>query len=147
MNAGATADEMMVAYSQDAVAHARDHFGVELDYSVDSVRAVETILARLHGAIPHGIWKLFRRPPSEDALVNLSKMYGGYLGEVMKRLRGGEWMIETGVVSPGPVICLRKGEDRVFPPAKVWKRLTNGPEDDVWMYFQVVEAMPKPAEP
>ena len=141
-----TAEDMMVAYSQDAVDHARAHFRVELDYSLESVQAVEKILAQIYDAIPRGVWKIFRRRLPQDALSGLAKMYGGYIGEVMRRRRGGNWVIETGVVSPDPAITLRNGDDRVFSPAKVWKRLTNGPEDDVWMYFQVIEGMLTPVE-
>lgn len=36
------------------------------------------------------------------------------------------------------MLCLRKGDTKIWPPAKVGKRLTNGPEDNVWMYSQVI---------
>lgn len=42
-------------------------------------------------------------------------------------------------IAPGEtVISLRKGEQRIFPPAKVQKRLVNGSEDNVWFYYQVL---------
>jgi hypothetical protein len=141
MNAEPTVADMMAAYAQDAVDHARRNFRVELDFSVESVQTVESLLRQMYDAIPRGARRLFRRGPSDDTLASLAKMYGGYVGEVMRRRRGGEWVFDMEVMPGRPVICLRKGDDRLFPPAKVHKRLTNGPEDDVWFYFQAVEGM------
>lgn len=64
-------------------------------------------------------------------------MYGGYLGEVIRRARGGEWVIDTEVAPGQQVLSLRKGDNRMFPANKVQKRLLNGSEDNVWFYFQV----------
>jgi hypothetical protein len=136
-----TVVDMMAAYAQDAVDHARQNFQTELDFSIESVRTVESILRQMYDAIPRGARRIFRRGPSEETLASLATMYGGYIGEVMRRRRGGEWVFDLEVMPGQPVICLRREDDRVFPPARVYKRLTNGPEDDVWFYFQAVEGM------
>jgi hypothetical protein len=131
---------MMTAYAQDAVDHAQAN-GVSLDYSIDSVKEVEELLATLHAAIPRGLLgRMFKRGPSEDDIAAMSKMYGGYLGEVVRRARGGEWVLDDSI-SPGEaVISLRDGDKRIFPPSKVQKRLVNGAEDNVWHYVQVFGA-------
>lgn len=36
-------------------------------------------------------------------------------------------------------IILKIGAGRVIPSGKVYKRLTNGPEDNVAFYFQVIK--------
>jgi len=84
--------------------------------------------------------RLIRRKPSVETIELLCKMYGGYIGEVFRRNFGGHWKLREDV--PGadvdvPVIavaCL--GGETFFPPARVWKRLHNGAEDDVWSYFR-----------
>ena len=134
-----TVADMMSAYAEDAVAHARSSSGVTLDYSSESVRHVEEVLEALYAAIPRGfVARLLGRGPSVDDLWTMSKMYGGYVGEVIRRAAGGEWMLDEEVVPGAGTICLRRDANRVFPPAKVHKRLTNGPEDNVWHYFRIV---------
>lgn len=133
-----TVDDMMAAYALDAVDHAQSAFGVDLDFTPASVEDVEKILAALHSAIPRGIVRFFKRRPSNDTLDQLSKMYGGYVGEVFRRQRGGTWSYDT-EISPGHlVIALINGESRIFPPSKVRKRLDNGPEDNVWSFLRVL---------
>lgn len=134
-----TVGEMMAAYAEDAVEHASERFGITLDYSPESVREVESILGKLYDSIPRTfLGRLFKgRPPTDEDIWSVCKMYGGYVGEVVRRHHGGEWIMDT-EISPGEeVIALEKEGSRMFPPDKVGKRLTNGPEDDVWVYFTV----------
>jgi hypothetical protein len=133
-----TATDMMAAYAQDAVDHARG-LGITLDYSFESVARVEELLAQMYRLRTKGFFaRLFSRGPSDDTLLTIAKMYGGYVGEVLRRARGGEWFLDE-AVSPGQAtIALRSGDQRIWPPSRVGKRLYNGPEDNVWQYFQVV---------
>lgn len=65
-------------------------------------------------------------------------MYGGYVGEVFRRQRGGTWQYDREILPGHLVIALTNGESRIFPPSKIRKRLDNGPEDDVRSYFRVL---------
>jgi hypothetical protein len=133
-----TVTDMMVAYAQDAVDHAQSS-GVALDYSVDSIRSVEDILGKLHATLPRGFWaKLLGKGPTQQDVDQVCKMYGGYVGEVLRKSGGGEWMVDTEIVPGQNTICLRNGDQRIWPVAKVYKRITNGDEDSVWAYGQVV---------
>ncbi len=134
-----TVADMMAAYAQDAIDHASRTCAITLDYSPESVKQVEGVLEKLYAEIPRGFFaRLLRKGPSQDDIATICKMYGGYVGEVIRRTGGGEWALDT-EVSPGEtVISLRKGEGCIFPPAKIHKRLLNGPEDNVWIYFQVL---------
>jgi hypothetical protein len=138
MSSKPTVADMMTAYAQDAVDHARAN-GVALDYSLDSAKQVEKLLATLYAAIPRGtLSRIFKRGPSDEDITAMSKMYGGYVGEVIRRARGGEWTFDK-EISPGhTVISLRDGDKSIFPPAKVYKRLVNGAEDNVADYVQVL---------
>lgn len=135
-----TVTDMMEAYAQDAVDMAKANFGEDLDYSERSIQKVERCLRQLHETIPKGTFgKLFGRGPSQDEIETVGKMFGGYLGEVFRKHHGGEWLIEEIPGSPGPVITLRhSGGGKFFPPAKVYGRLTNGDEDNVWIFYQVL---------
>jgi len=131
------ADDMKFLAEQ-AVGLARDQHGISLDYSEDSLEQVETILAAIYDAIPKGAFaKVFKRRPSEAEIQQMAVVWGAYVGEVIRRRWGGEWTLET-PVHPEPVLTLRVIENNIFPPARVYKRLTNGPEDNVWHYYQVL---------
>lgn len=126
---------MMSAYAEDAVDFARQKFDASLDYSQASVEHVESIANQLFQARPKGIFgRLFKKGPSEEEIQIVCKMLGGYIGEVLRRSKGGEWAINQEFSAIG----IQCGELWVFPPAKVHKRLTNGSEDNLWSYFRVV---------
>lgn len=134
-----TITDMMVAYAQDAVDHAQSSSGVSLDYSLDSIRSVEEILEKLHAGLSRGFWaKLLGKGPTQQDVDQVSKMYGGYMGEVFRRAGGGEWMLDTEIVPGQNTLCLQNGDQRIWPVAKAHKRITNGSADDVWVYSQVV---------
>jgi hypothetical protein len=130
-----TINDVMSAYAEDAVDFARLRFHVTLDYSLSSVEQVESIAEQLYQSRPKGIiGKLFKKAPSEEELQTVYKMLGGYIGEVLRRNKGGEWAINQEFSAIG----IQCGELWVFPPAKVHKRLANGSEDNLWSYFRVV---------
>jgi len=96
---------MMEVFAIDAVHAARSSHGVELDYSSDSVRDLDQILERAH--------KTLRMP--EDMSFAFPDMWGGYLGEVIRRKWGGQWFIP----SDGPFkdqICLAVRGETISPP-------------------------------
>jgi hypothetical protein len=146
MSAEPTVGNMMAAYAQDAVEYALT-FDITLDFTPESIRLVEQILSVMYDERPRGwIARWLRRGPSDALVEQVSKMLGGYVGEVMRRAWGGEWEFADLPGMTG-VLALRTGEHTVFPPLKVFKRLTNGPEDDVWRYFQVLQAQRAPDAP
>jgi len=139
MGSPPTVADMMAAYALDAQDHAQASSNVTLDHSPESIRLVEEILDRLHAAVPRGfLGRLLKKAPSQDDLWTMSKMYGGYIGEVFRKAGGGEWGLDTEIVPGQNTVCLRKEQRRIWPPSKVYKRLTAGPQDNVWVYSQVI---------
>ncbi|MEW6142376.1 MAG: hypothetical protein AB1597_04365 [Chloroflexota bacterium] len=134
-----TIGDMMKAYAEDATEMAAKQFGEALDFSEDSLKTVEKILDGISKTIPRGFAKVFKPKPSDEQIWQMSKIWGGYIGEVIRKKWGGEWTSETSA-HPGAVITLRVLGADIFPPAKVYKRLTNGYEDNIWMYYQVLKA-------
>jgi hypothetical protein len=133
-----TVGDMMSAYAQDAVEHARAAFGVDLDFTPASVEHVETVLGKLYDATPRGVWaRLIRRGPTEADKAQMAKMYGGYIGEVIRRTWGGHWELDHPVAGPRSFPIHWKGHQS-FPLGWCFKRLKNGPEDNVWHKLQVL---------
>jgi len=131
--------QMMEAYAKDAVDAARANYNVELDYSPESIKIVEEVLGKVYPSVRRSwLHRLFRIGLGETDVDTICKMFGGYIGEVVRRKRGGAWQIIQNPVGDENVIALVNGDDKIFPPSKVFKRLMNGEEDNVWFYFQVV---------
>lgn len=123
----------MEAYSVDAVEFARKHFGYELDYSLESIRQLELMLDRFHNDLPKGLRGWFKRGLSEKQISTWAKVFGGYLGETMRRQLGGTWII--GNEEPfDRVVCLKVHTTTCAPPLRAYKRMMNGPEDNVYDY-------------
>jgi hypothetical protein len=66
---------------------------------------------------------------SEQQISEQSTLWGIYVGEVIRRYYGGQWSIVDGV----PDLTL--GGTNAAPIAKVRKRITGGPMDNLKYYF------------
>jgi hypothetical protein len=62
--------------------------------------------------------------------------WGGYLGEVIKRNISGEWNMSKQFDN---AIALTYKENEIFPPAKVNKRIINGNEDNISIFYKVIK--------
>lgn len=118
--------EMAKAYAESAVKTARDSH-VVLDYSEESLKQLESILERL------------AEGPQPAGLEEACKMWGSYLGEVVRRRFGGEWTIETYPGKPFATLTLTVSGNKLFPTMKVHRRLTQGRDDNVWSFYTMVK--------
>lgn len=127
-----TINDTMSALAQEAVDFANRNFGVALDFSNASVERVEMIAEELYQSIPQGMLsKLFHLSPSEGEIKKICDMFGAYIGEVLRRSKGGEWANNEEFSAIGIVY----GASWLFPQGKVHDRLINGSEDNLWTYF------------
>jgi hypothetical protein len=114
-----TIGQVMAAYAADAVKHA-EKVGIRLDFSEQSLTDVDSILWQIAG---NDVIKP-QSQAEQDHLWTLSKMYGGYLGEVVIRTMGGAW--EGQNLPDGSIrVVLRSHGVQMFPPEKIYKRLTE----------------------
>ncbi len=129
----------MAAAAQSAVEHARKYWSTELDYSEKSIEDVELILARMCESIPRStIQRLFKKGPTEQQMAQIAVAYGAYVGEVFRREFGGQWA-KVDIADTRDALAFQfTPQNMVFPPGKVWKRLKNGDEDNVWVFFRVI---------
>jgi hypothetical protein len=119
----------IVAQSQAAVRTGKLTYGESLDFGGESLEGVERIMTTLH--------KQVKEAPADQRLTEaqiteLSKLWGIYVGEVIRRSYGGQWALVDGV----PDVAL--GGKNASPLAKVRKRLVDGPMDNLKYYFQSI---------
>ena len=125
----------MLAYAEQAVAAAREYH-IHLDYSEESLQQVETILDRLQDPIPGGVrGAATSAAPSDAETEDLCKVWGGYLGEVVRRRWGGEWVLETYPGGNFLTVALSVPGGKVFPSMKIYRRLSQGAAENVWSFY------------
>ncbi|HJY87772.1 MAG TPA: hypothetical protein VKE24_13135 [Candidatus Acidoferrales bacterium] len=124
-------DAMVTSYAEQAIKQARDS-NVQLDFNENSVMEVETILAQLARQMADA-------KQSPEDVGEACKVWGSYLGEVVRRRFGGEWSIETYPGKQFATLTLSVGGSKLFPTMKVHRRLTQGEEDNVWLFYKMVK--------
>jgi hypothetical protein len=122
--------EDMETNARNAVELAKTRFQATLDFKPDSVQELEKLFDRVQYAMSE--------PESRETLGLLTRLWGSYLGEVIRRKHGGEWIIWTD--KHGKTMALQVGEATVFPHNKVKKRLERGSDHNIWNYYQSVVA-------
>jgi hypothetical protein len=127
---------VLVQASERLVVLAKDSFGIELDYSDESIRQVERIAGVLHRTMPP------EEERDDDYRLKLkaySDDLGAYIGEVMRRHHGAVWgLSHDGDASYVAMLTPRK--TIIWPTGRAEKRIENGPEDYIWFYFTTMVA-------
>jgi hypothetical protein len=125
---------MMEGYAQGAVDLARRTFEQNLDFTSDSVDALDEVLV------------LVGESPELDLDFEV-RLWGSYLGEVLRRRYAGSWEMTPypGGTVAVPAVDVRGS--RLFPLMKVYRRLTVGEEDDLRSFYAMVtDRLGKPAQ-
>ena len=125
---------MMEAYAAAAADLGTGEFRHSLDYSAQSVDALDEILV------------MVGESPELDIDFEV-RLWGSYLGEVLRRRYAGGWemTVYPGGATAVPAIDVRGS--RLFPLMKVYRRLTAGEEEDLHSFFAMVtERLGKPAQ-
>jgi len=115
----------MESYARAAVDFAQREFQQKLDFTSDSIDTLDDILV------------LVGESPELDLDFEV-RLWGSYLGEVVRRRYAGTWEMTPypgGVVSV-PAVDVRGS--RLFPLMKVYRRLTTGEEEDLSAFFSMV---------
>ena len=130
-----TISNVMKAYAQDAERLASEQ-GISLDYTEESLERVDLLLHEIAGNTV-----LTPRTPEEASqLWGLSKIYGGYLGEVVIRNMGGAWELQDNPDGSARVVLHCEGLT-MFPPDKIYKRLTEDLYSNVSGYCRALRAI------
>ena len=127
-----TIADTMELVAREAASLAQSSAGQKLDFSEESIKIVESILGQLHSEKKNA-----KASPQPEVINRVCHIYGAYIGEVMRRNIGGEWILDDKLARGQKIPAMRKGQMQTSPFAKVYKRIMNGPEDDVWFYYRV----------
>jgi len=125
---------MMEGYALAAADLARRDFRHKLDFTSESIDALDEILV------------LVGESPELDLDFEV-RLWGSYLGEVLRRRYAGGWEMTQ---YPGGAVAMPAVElrgSRVFPLMKVYRRLTVGEEEDLRAFYTMVtERLGRPAQ-
>jgi|SRR5688572_23465271 len=122
----------MKDHADRAVADTKAAPGIDLDYTPESIQQVEHILSVVYDSKPRGLLsRVLSRALSGDEAAQVARMYGSYIGETIRRTWGGQCERDHAVAGAGsyPIEC--RG-NQSFPLGWCYRRLMNGPEDNVW---------------
>jgi len=124
----------MEGYALAAADLARRDFRHKLDFTSESIDALDEILV------------LVGESPELDLDFEV-RLWGSYLGEVLRRRYAGGWEMTQ---YPGGAVAMPAVElrgSRVFPLMKVYRRLTVGEEEDLRAFYTMVtERLGRPAQ-
>lgn len=127
-------EAMMEAYAKAATEMGHDRYQRKLNFSAESVDALDEIVV------------LASENPGLDVEFE-ARLWGSYLGEVVRRRYAGSWEMETYPGGTAAVPAVRVRGSLLFPVMKVYRRLTMGEEDDLQSFFAMVaERLGRPAQ-
>ena len=125
---------MMEDYARAAADFAKKEFNQKLDFTADSIDALDEVLV------------IVGESPELDLDFEV-RLWGSYLGEVLRRRYAGSWEMTQ---YPGGVVAVPAVEvrgSRLFPLMKIYRRLTAGEEEDLRAFYAMVtERLGKPAQ-
>ena len=125
---------MMTGYARAAADLARNQFKQKLDFTSESIDTLDDILV------------LVSETPESD-LDFETRLWGSYLGEVLRRRYAGTWEMTQYPGGAAAVPAVEVRGSRLFPLMKVYRRLTIGSEEDLRAFFAMVtERLGKPAQ-
>jgi hypothetical protein len=125
---------MMEGYARAAAERGQREFQQKLDFSAESIDGLDEILV------------MIGESPELDLDFEV-RLWGSYLGEVLRRRYAGSWEMTQypGGVVAVPAVDVRGS--RLFPLMKVYRRLTIGDEEDLSAFFSMVtERLGNPAQ-
>jgi hypothetical protein len=119
------ADEMKV-HALEAQRFSRKHLVLELDFSETSIQQLENQADSVTFALRGG--------KSAENIAMLTRVWGAYLGEALRKATGAEWVEEMA----GQVrrIGLKSAKLTVHPHEKVHQRLLDTKAESLLGFFQ-----------
>jgi hypothetical protein len=123
-------------------------FSKNLDFSEESIKDVEEILdyycKDVKGSpLKNLIRKIKKEEPTNNQVWSMATIWGAYIGEVICRKNPGKciWVYED-EFGNGPFLHIKvDNNNRAHPIDKAFKRLKNGPEDNVVSFYDIFTKM------
>lgn len=103
---------------------------IVLDYTDESIQGLEKLLGMIH--------KEYKKTKSEEGMIGLALMCGGYIGEVIrKKGKGGTWKRDHPQFGEDSFPFEWQGST-LFLMGWCLKRIFDGPGDNVWSKYQAL---------
>jgi hypothetical protein len=120
-------NQLMRESADDAIQTSREEFAIDLDFSADSISLVDTIISKF--------LDIYNDQALEDkAVFTICNIYGAYIGEVFRKLAGGQWQYNL-QDEDAPSIMLMY-QNKTFAFAGIcYERLVNDNTVSVERYF------------
>ncbi len=123
-------------------------FSKSLDFSEASIKDVEEILDYYckdlkRNPIKNFIRRTKKEKPTEKQIWSMATIWGAYIGEVICRMNPDKckWVYED-EFGNGKFLHIKvENNNRACPIDKVYKRLKNGPEDNVVSFYDIFNKM------
>ncbi len=132
-------DEEIRELAERAVHFADEQFHLQLDYSRQSVAALEQVLRVFARSVRlRWLLRLLGRRVTEEEIWKMAFVWGAYLGVTMQRTFGGAWSLKD-VPGAGETPTLTVGRQQFFPVVQVHQRLTRGRAESIERYFEEIE--------
>ena len=131
---GSISDEMKTM-AEKCVKFTRDLLNIHINFEEESLEAVDKILDHYYKDRPKGIGKLFKRGPSPEVVNHMCMLFGGYIGEVIRRKCGGQWKVDTEMIPDQEIIALEVHGIKMVPTQVVFKRLCDGDGERVYVCY------------
>lgn len=120
-------EQLMHDTADDAVTVADKEFGIELDYSAESVARVDEILKRF-------LEKYDDQALEDSAVFTLCNVFGAYAGEAFRKMYGGDWIYDNSNPDAPHVLLEVGGRSYAFAGV-CYERLVNHNKVGVKDYF------------
>lgn len=124
----------MEGYARAAAELGSSVFHQKLDFTSDSIDGLDEILVTVGES------------PELDLDFEV-RLWGSYLGEVLRRRYAGTWEMTQYPGGAVAVPAIEVRASRLFPLMKVYRRLTVGDEEDLRAFYAMVtERLGRPAQ-
>jgi hypothetical protein len=116
----------MQKFAENAVIVARDKFGVNLDFTENSLQNLETLLQQAYDGYKQSAVSV---NASNVSIENTVRVWGSYFGEVIRHQLGGDWIVDQ------KDVLLQLGSRRLDPLGQVRSRIVDGQLYNVQSFF------------
>lgn len=124
-------DDMMQFLVSEAVDIADKYYQTNLDFSRESIEKVEEVLGKIH--------EDYLTRTSEGGFQGLATAFGAYIGEVIRRAEPESKWERDHPAAGEKTYPLHWGGGDIFPCTWCYKRIVNGPEDNVWHKYLILK--------
>jgi hypothetical protein len=121
--------QLMTDSAKDAVLATKEQFNVDLDYSVESIALVDTVI--------NAYLDVFKTQALEDkAVFTICNIYGAYVGEVFRDKVGGNWVADNNDTNQ-PNVYISIKENQYAFAGICYQKLVNDSQVSVQQYFEL----------